>query len=183
VLPYVCTRLLSYSKRHLRKLLLQWAVWRPMRATQKNFVCAVPRLSEFYSPVVCSWQTRVCDVPGAHQQGSKLVIDKTIAQSRSLFLLWWPALFQGWVHFTPFLFRASNPGCTVSEAHAPPGLDYSYSKRHSMQIVFAVENCAVVGLTVFYSLTLTCRLMFLQLWLLGRSVECILHLHFKLEHW
>jgi len=49
--------------------------------------CAVPGLIEFYSPVAFIWQqTSVCDIPGGHLQGSKLVIVKTFSQSRSLFL-------------------------------------------------------------------------------------------------
>ena len=46
-----------------------------------------------------------------------------------------------------------------------------------MQTVSVVVICAVVGLSVFYCLVLTCSLIFLQLSSLGRSVECILHLH------
>jgi len=53
--------------------------------------------------------------------------------------------------------------------------------KYLATLVFAVANCAVVGLSVFYSLVLTCSLMLLQLWLLFRSFECILHLHFKLK--
>ena len=32
---------------------------------------AYPGMSEFYSPVASIWQTRMCDIPGAHLQGSK----------------------------------------------------------------------------------------------------------------
>ena len=40
-----------------------------------------------------------------------------------------------------------------------------------MQTVFAVVQCAVAELNVFLSSVLTCSLIFLQLSLLGRSVE------------
>jgi len=76
------------------------------------------RAEWIFSPVASIWQTSVFDIPGAHLQGSKLVIDKTIAQSRSLFLQLWPALFQGWVCFTHLLLRSSKLGCGLFEAHA-----------------------------------------------------------------
>jgi len=55
------------------------------------------------------------------------------------------------------------------------------SEFRTEQTVFTVVNCTVVGLSVFYSLVVACSLILLQLRLLGRSVECILHLRFKLE--
>jgi len=79
--------------------------------------CAISGLSELYSPVAHIWPTRVCDIPGVHLQVSKLVIDKTIVQSRSLFLQLWAALFQSWLNFTPLLFISGKPGCVLFEAH------------------------------------------------------------------
>jgi len=149
---------------------------------QTDFVvvsCAVRGLNECYSPVVSNWQTRVCDIPSAHLQASKLAIDKTYAQSRSLFLQLWPALFKGWVCFTPLLFRSDNAGCTLFQARAFWARLLVF-KATFVETVFAVVNCAVVGLSVFYSLVLTRSLMFLQLWLLGHSDECIC---IKLERW
>jgi len=83
----------------------------------------------------------------------------------------------------PCCFDLTTLGLRYSGAgRTPSELDYSYSETF-VQTVFAVVNCAVVGLSVFYSLVLTCSLIFLQLWFFVRNVECILHLHFKLERW
>jgi len=129
-------------------------------------------------PGCATFQAHTC-------RSRKLVIDKAfaLAQNRSLFLQLQPTLFQGWVYFTPLLLWFSNPGCALFEAHTWARL--LVFKETFIQTVFAVVNCAVLGLSlsVFYSSVLTCNLIFLQLWLLGRSFECILHLHFKLERW
>jgi len=52
---YVCTRLLSYSKRHLRNL------WDALFQCRVNFTPLFVSVS----------QTTVCDIPGANLQGSK----------------------------------------------------------------------------------------------------------------
>jgi len=52
-------------------------------------------------------------------------------------------------------------------------------KATFVETVFAIVNCVVAGLSVFYSSVLKRSLIFLRLRLLGRSDECILHLHFK----
>jgi len=109
----------------------------------------------------------------------KLVMDKTFPQSRKLFFSLWPELFQDWVCFTPLcvstfkLWVCDIPGVYLLLVF----------KEIFAQTVFAVVNCAVVGLSVFCSLVLTFSLIFLQLWLLGHSVECILHLYRQLERW
>jgi len=55
--------------------------------------------------------------------GSKLVIDETIAQSRSLFLQLWASLFQCWINFTPMLLLSDKPGCAMFQAHTPNLMD------------------------------------------------------------
>ena len=112
----------------------------------------------------------------------KLVINKTFAHNPSLFLQLWPTLFQDWVYLTPVLFQSCSPGCALFEAYTFWARLLIF-KETFVQTVFAVVNCAVVGLSVFYSLVLMCSLTFLQLWLLGHKVECILHLHFKFYRW
>ena len=93
----------------------------------------------------CFYLTKGC----ATLQGSKLVINKTFAQSRSFFLQLWPSLFQGWVYFTP-LFRSSKSEGVAFEAHTSWARLILF-KETFVQIVFAVGNCAVVALSVFYS--------------------------------
>jgi len=150
--------------------------------------CAVSGLNEFYTLVSSIWQTLLPSKPGcatfqSHTcRARKLVIDKILTRNRSLFLQLWPALFQGWVYFTALLFWSCDSGCALFEAHTLWARLLVF-KDTFVQTVFAVLNGAVVGLSVFYSLVSTCRLIFLQFWLLGRGVECILHLHFKLERW
>ena len=124
-----------------------------------------------------------CGTFQAHTcRARKIVIDKTFGQGRTLFLQLWPALFQGWVYMTRLLFRSGNQGVRYSR-RTLSALDCSYSRWLFVQTVFAVANCAVVGLSVFYFSVLTCSLIFLQLWVLGGNFECILHLHFKLGRW
>jgi len=103
-----------------------------------------------------------------------------IGRSRSLFLQLWPALFHGWMHFPSLLFRSRNSGCALFEAHTFWARLLIF-KETCVETVFAVVNCAVLGLSVFDSLVLTWSLIILQLCLLGRSVECILHLRFKFK--
>jgi len=88
--PNICSRLLSYSKRHLRKPQTAFAV----------VSCAVPTSGAEWILLPCfllsdktgctTFQAHIC-------RGRKLVIDKIFAQSRSLFLQLWASLFQGWV--------------------------------------------------------------------------------------
>jgi len=119
--------------------------------------CSVPGLSEFYSPVcfdlvVINLGCRIW----------KVVIDKTFAQSRRLFLQLWPTLFQGWEVFTPLLFRSGNPGCALFQGHTY-WVRLLYSRRLSCTLFLQLIllGCAVFGLIVFYSLVLTCSLIFL----------------------
>jgi len=145
--------------------------------------CAVSRLSEFYSPVASVWHTRVRDIPSAHLQGSKPCNCQDIRAEPQLISAVVTCAVSG-LSVCYFLVASiySNPGCAVFEAHTF-WVRLHVFKKIFVQIVFAVVNCAVIGLSVFYSLVLTCNLIFLQLWLLGHSVECILHLHFELELW
>ena len=84
----------------------------------------------------------------------KLVIHKTIVQSFSSFLQLWPALVQGWVHFTPLVFRSRNPGCALFQTHTFWSRQLVFTETF-VQTVFAVVNWDVVGLSAFYSLVLT----------------------------
>jgi len=97
--PYVCSRLLSYSKRHLRKLLCSCQ----LRCSSAEWILFPLFLSD--KPGCATFQAHTC-------RARKLVIDKTFAQCRSLFLQLWPALFQGWAYCTPLLFRSDNQGCS-----------------------------------------------------------------------
>jgi len=67
----------------------------------------------------------------------------------------------------------------------PPTFPWPRSSPPTFKILESplVLNCAAVRLSVIYSPVLTYNLIFLQLWLLGRSVERILYLHPKLERW
>jgi len=62
------------------------------------------------------------------------------------------------VYFTPLLFLSDNSGCVLFQAHTFVRL--LVFKQTFIQTVFAVVNCAIVGLSVFYSLVLTCNLIF-----------------------
>ena len=166
--PYVCTWLLSYSKRHLRIFAV--------------VSCAVPELSEFYSHVTSIWQTKVCDIPGAHLQGSEACNWQDIRAEPHLISAIATCAVTGLsVFYSPVASIQQCWVCAIWVAHL--GSTKRFSKRHSFRLFFAVAKCAVVGLSVFYCLVLTCNLIVLLLWLLGRSVECILHLYFNLEHW
>jgi len=85
--------------------------------------CAIPGLSVTGNLGWATFQVHT-------YRARKLVINKTFVQSRSLFPQLWPVLFQGWVCFTPLLFRFCNSGCAQFQAQTY-GLDRSYSKRHS----------------------------------------------------
>ena len=91
----------------------------------------------------------------------KLVIDKTFVQNRTFLLPFQlqPALFQGWVYFTPLLLRSSNPACALFEVHTFWARLLVF-KEIFVRTVFAVVHCAIVGLRMFYSLVLSCNLIF-----------------------
>ena len=78
---------------------------------------AYPGMSEFYSPVASIWQTRMCDIPGAHLQGSKTCNGQHIRAEPQLISSLVTCAVQGLSAFTPLLLRTRNPGFALFEAH------------------------------------------------------------------
>jgi len=64
------------------------------------------------------------------------------------------------VHFTPLFVSYFNPGFAPFQERTWAGL--LVFKEIFVQSVFAIVNCTLVGLNVFYSLVLTCSMTFLQ---------------------
>ena len=103
--------------------------------------CAVPGLSEFYSPVASMLQIRVCDISGAHLQGSKTRNRQDIRAEPQLISAVASCAVPGLKVFYTLilLLRSSNPGCALFEAHTS-GLDCSYSKRHSLKLFLQLQT-------------------------------------------
>ena len=112
-------------------------------------------------------------IPGAHLQGSKTRNRQNIRAE--------PLLISAVVTCAVPVLRAFYSLVISIQKPRVCAIRLLQFKETFVQTVYTVANCAVVGLNVFYSLVLTCNLIFLQLWLLGRSVECTLHPHFKME--
>ena len=99
-------------------------------------------------------------VQGAHRMYSDALV----------LLQLWAVLFQGWLGLLPCLFISTNPGFALFRAHTFCARLRVF-KETPVQTVFAVVHSAVAELNVFLLSVLTCSLIFLQLWLLGRSFE------------
>jgi len=66
------------------------------------------------------------------------------------------------VNFALLLLLSDTTGCALFQAHTFWARLLVF-KETFLQTVFAFVNCAIVGLSVFYFLVLTCSLIFLQL--------------------
>jgi len=106
----------------------------------QGWVNFTPLLLLSDKPGCATFQAHTC-------RARKLAIDKIFVQNRDLFLQLETTLFQGWVYFTSLLLRSRNLGCALFEAHAFWARLLVF-KETFVQTVFAVANCAVVGLWV-----------------------------------
>ena len=70
-----------------------------------------------YSPVASIWPTRMCDIPGAHLQGSKTWNGRDIGAEPQLISSLVTCAVQGLSAFIPLLLRTRNPSFALFEAH------------------------------------------------------------------
>ena len=140
----------SYAKGHSRKT--AFAV----------VSCAVPGLSLFYSPVCFNVTTLGCATFQVHTyRARKLVIDKIFVQSRRLFFVFAvvACAVPGCALYSLVCFDLPTVGVRYFRL-TPSGFDCTVFKGTFVQTVSAIVNCADAGLASFYSLLLTCSLIF-----------------------
>ena len=143
---YVCTRLLSYSKRHLRNL------WDALFQCRVNFTPLFVSVS----------QTTVCDIPGANLQGSKTRNRQDIyADPQPVSAIVTCAVPGLSVFYSLIVFISQPWACAVWGAHLLGSI--ARIQRDIREDCFWSCKLRCCWADCVYSLVLTCSLIFLQL--------------------
>ena len=139
------------------------SIWQP-------WGCAIRGLSRAVTSGVGQWcPAPLFEICSPHFTFGPLV-SLYIQNSRPILKMWSPLLVFGlsiWFLAPLLLNPGDGPGAEARTFWAR----LLVFKATFVYTVLAVVNYVVIWLNVFYSLVLTCSLIFLQLWLLGPSVQ------------